>query len=183
MFLRPAIRADADAIAYVHVQAWRETYRGVIPDSTLDALSVEERAKAWRERLGAMGDRQHSVVAIDGAGALVGMAGCGPTRLRELGTDGEIYMINIVNAGKRKRAGTRMMLALADYMISQRFKAVGLWVVEKNTTARAFYERLGGRAVAQHEQDFDGTAVMELGYAWAAIADLKQAAQRLLEAP
>jgi hypothetical protein len=48
MFLRPATPADAAAVAYVHVQAWRETYRGIMPDAVLEGPSVEERARAWR---------------------------------------------------------------------------------------------------------------------------------------
>ena len=40
--IRPAEISDALGIARVHVNAWRETYKGIIPDSVLDALSYEE---------------------------------------------------------------------------------------------------------------------------------------------
>ena len=39
--LRPAFEDDAHAIAQLRVDAWRATYRGMIPDAYLDAMSVE----------------------------------------------------------------------------------------------------------------------------------------------
>jgi hypothetical protein len=41
--IRRASQSDARAIAEVHVASWRETYRGIVPDAFLDALSVAER--------------------------------------------------------------------------------------------------------------------------------------------
>jgi hypothetical protein len=38
--LRPATVADAAAISHIHVESWRTTYRGVVPDAFLDALSA-----------------------------------------------------------------------------------------------------------------------------------------------
>jgi hypothetical protein len=35
------------------VQAWRETYRGLVPDALLAELSVEQRVRAWSDMLGA----------------------------------------------------------------------------------------------------------------------------------
>jgi hypothetical protein len=49
--IRPATLADAAAIAKVHVEAWRETYRGLVPDSVLAGLSVERGVRAWTDML------------------------------------------------------------------------------------------------------------------------------------
>ena len=65
MFLRPAVLSDANAIAEVHVRAWRETYRGIMPDKVLDELSAERSAERWsaddrgpvREAAGSFGRR------------------------------------------------------------------------------------------------------------------------------
>ena len=41
--VREAVPADARAIARVHVDSWRTTYRDIVPDSVLSQLSYEER--------------------------------------------------------------------------------------------------------------------------------------------
>lgn len=47
--IRQAAVADAVMIAAVHVQSWRETYQGIVPQSHLAGLDVAERtaALAW----------------------------------------------------------------------------------------------------------------------------------------
>jgi hypothetical protein len=44
MIIRDASPADAAAIARVRVDAWRETYRGIVPEAFLDGLSYEQDA-------------------------------------------------------------------------------------------------------------------------------------------
>lgn len=43
MELRPALPADALAVARVHVRAWQVGYRGLLPAAYLDSL----RATVW----------------------------------------------------------------------------------------------------------------------------------------
>jgi GNAT superfamily N-acetyltransferase len=42
---------DAGALGEVHVEAWRATYRNLMPDADLDGLRVEDRARWWVEVL------------------------------------------------------------------------------------------------------------------------------------
>jgi hypothetical protein len=41
VLIREAVPADAGAVARVHVDSWRTTYRGIIADSILSDLSYE----------------------------------------------------------------------------------------------------------------------------------------------
>jgi ribosomal protein S18 acetylase RimI-like enzyme len=43
--IRSASRDDAEAIARVHVQAWQETYRGMVPDGLIAALYLRDAVK------------------------------------------------------------------------------------------------------------------------------------------
>src|SRR4051812_24672209 len=48
LIIRPAALPDAAAIANVHITARQETYRGMIPNSKLDAeLDVSARETSW----------------------------------------------------------------------------------------------------------------------------------------
>ena len=46
--VRPARVEDAEAIGWVSVTAWRETYAGIMPDDYLAALSTQQREEALR---------------------------------------------------------------------------------------------------------------------------------------
>ncbi len=49
--IRPALSADAHAIAKIHVIGWQTTYCGHMPDDALNNLSITEREQQWRERI------------------------------------------------------------------------------------------------------------------------------------
>lgn len=51
MLIRPARMADADAIARVHVDSWRTTYPGIVPDDYLATMSYEQRSGVWQRIL------------------------------------------------------------------------------------------------------------------------------------
>jgi len=45
MIIRKAKLDDATGIAKVHVDSWRTTYKGIIPDDFLNNLSYEQRTE------------------------------------------------------------------------------------------------------------------------------------------
>jgi len=69
---RTAQSSDADAIARLHAQSWRQTYRGSFSDAFLDGDLVGERTRVWRGRLDRPADNQLVRVAFDDASNLVG---------------------------------------------------------------------------------------------------------------
>src|SRR6185436_17727278 len=73
MRLRTATLADAEAIASLHADSWRTTYRGAMRDAYLDGDVVTERRAVWQERLATPAPNQHVLVA-EQAGAVVGFA-------------------------------------------------------------------------------------------------------------
>lgn len=62
--LRLATVDDASAIGHVHVESWRSTYRGLMPDAVLDKLLVEQRTNFWRKVLEQ--DKPQSMFAVTG---------------------------------------------------------------------------------------------------------------------
>ena len=180
MHLRRAELADAEAIAKVHVQAWNETYRGIMPDTLLDRLNVAERAKSWAERIPTLRDHRQTLIVATDAGTIMGFAGCGPRRAENLASDGEIYMINIIRSGHRRHTGTRLMIAMADALQADQFQSAGLWVLEKNASARAFYERLGGKQDVTSDEDHDGVMLTDIAILWPRVATLHERATETL---
>jgi len=76
---RRATIDDAVDIADVHVATWRATYRGLMPQSLLDGLSVEARTAVWRRIL--RDDVGSTLVAIEQAAKrVVVFVSVGPSR-------------------------------------------------------------------------------------------------------
>ncbi|MDP4331953.1 hypothetical protein Q7F20_01060 [Curtobacterium sp. A7_M15] len=75
--VRPASVSDADRIARVHVQAWREAYAHLLPASFLAGLDVDAQAGRWRT---VIADPQTDVLLVSIDDAVVGRASAGAGR-------------------------------------------------------------------------------------------------------
>ena len=77
--LREARQEDATAIARVHVDSWRSTYRGIVPEGFLAEMSYEDFEDRWRGWLRNLGEPQLAYrVAELPSGRIVGFATGGP---------------------------------------------------------------------------------------------------------
>jgi GNAT superfamily N-acetyltransferase len=157
MRIRPATREDARPIAEVHVASWRHAYRGLLPDDSLEKLSVDEREA---QRLAWFADPRPSsgvLVAEDDAGRVVGFATFGPSRDNDApeGT-GEVPAIYVEPEQIGTGIGRQLLEETASALREAGFARATLWVLEENESARRFYERVGWTwdgAVSTH--DFD----------------------------
>ena len=145
MRLRAATPGDADAVARVHVQAWRETYAAILPQEDLDALDVAERAALWRG-LAARPDRR--VAVAEAEGRVVGFACAGPGREAIEGYPGEIMALYVLRAHQGRGAGRALLGDALAWLGTPAY----LWVLAANPS-RGFYERMGGRVLALRRDD------------------------------
>jgi RimJ/RimL family protein N-acetyltransferase len=65
MLLRPAVPADALAIARVHVRAWQHGYAGILPASYLNQIRPEDRADKY-DLSNSDPKHPHTIVAVTG---------------------------------------------------------------------------------------------------------------------
>ncbi len=163
--IRPAILADAPAIATVRVNAWRATYRGMIPDAYLDAMKVEDSESLWARVLGAPPNTTSTFVAEDDAG-VVGFASGVMKPEAKFGFDCELTGIYLLRDSQRAGIGRRLMAAVAGTQRSHGATAMIAWVIAANKPARAFYEKLGGELVVEQPFTWDGMDLVEAGYGY-----------------
>ena len=163
--IRAATPADAPAIGRIHVESWRESYRGLLSENLLDSVSAVVRAAMWRGAL--EHERPISLfVAQRPSGDLVGFAGGGSCRATSLPHDAEVYAIYVLAAAQNCGCGRRLMAALANALLARGFKSLCLWVLEENASARHFYERLGGALVGEKTEVDGGYQFTEVAYGW-----------------
>jgi ribosomal protein S18 acetylase RimI-like enzyme len=173
--VRAATPADAPAIGRIHVESWRESYRGLLSKNLLDSVSAVVRAAMWRGAL----EHERPIllfVAQQASGELVGFAGGGSSRAPSLPHDAEVYAIYVLRAAQRRGCGRRLMGALANALHARGFKSLCLWVLEDNASARGFYERLGGMVVGEKTQIDGKHEFREVAYGWDSLESLCSAA-------
>ncbi len=148
--------------AYVHYQAWREAYAGLLDQAFLDGRTLalsEERARRGRE----MG--VSTILAKDG-GQVVGFADYGSYRGNDLPDAGEVYALYILKEYYGRGVGFALMREALAAM-PERGRAAA-WVLRGNERAIRFYERFGYR--------FDGAAqTLDLG---GEVTELRMVLQR-----
>ena len=66
MTYRLATPADAEAIAALRAQSWRQSYRGILTDAYLDGDTFADRRDVWQRRLSDPAPNQFLLVAETG---------------------------------------------------------------------------------------------------------------------
>lgn len=140
LVIRPATAADAEAMARVHVESWRETYRGIMPANVLDDPGfVPKRTEFWTRVLADDRFTADSVaVAVDGE-AVVGIALSQPPGPE--GVDEHHQRLHVLYV-LASHHGTGTGGALLDAVVRHDLPAA-LWVAAANPRARAFYRKHG----------------------------------------
>ena len=133
--LRPAVPADAEAGAALHMACWREAYTPYADPALLaERLASSDRfVAAWTKQLA---DGPPRVLA-QADGELVGFSVVGPGRDGVDVAPTELYAIYVRAAWW----GTGLGQHLWDAVRPE--QACSLWVLEDNARARGFYARNG----------------------------------------
>ncbi|MBL1091015.1 GNAT family N-acetyltransferase [Streptomyces sp. 9-7] len=145
--------ADIEAVSAVRVRGWQAAYRGLMPQTYLDGMSVAadaERRRSW------FGRRSPDVVDLvaESAGEVVGWASVGPARDPDVApgaeelpdprpTAGELFALYVAPERIGTGVGRALMAAGTDRARRSGYRALYLWVVRGNTRAQRFYERAG----------------------------------------
>lgn len=163
--IREATIDDAAALAEAHVATWRETYRGLLPDSYLDALTPAGHEPVWR-RILALPDEDRTVLVIAGENEpIAGFASGGPHR-GATEWAGEVYTLYLRRAYQGRGLGRALFTTLVARLREQGVDSLILWVLATNAPARSFYAALEGQPLREQEVVFDGLALREIGYGW-----------------
>ena len=131
---------EAAGAAVVQYRSWVATYTPLMRPDQAAQLTLAERVAHWEWLLGS---QQHmgSLVAVS-SGGIVGLVAW------EISVDadasvGEIHAIHVASEERGRGVGWRLLDAAVEALRGHGLRRAILWVVEDNSTARAFYERQG----------------------------------------
>ena len=149
---------DLLAVSNIYEQSWKHAYRGIIPDEYLDGIPSGQ----WASGLNIRG--RHSLLLFD-SGKLLGTSSYCKARMDDMEGYGEIVSIYLLPEAVHKGYGKKLMLAVISELKKMGYQKVYLWVLEKNISARRFYERFGFTLSSRtHADTFAGKELKEVQY-------------------
>lgn len=133
--------SDAAALARVHVQSWRETYTGMVPEEFFGAAALQRRIGFWTRILA--GDPPERLRLAEHGGEVIGFGFAGPA----IGADVDkgqaparelhLYSLYLLAAHHGRGVGRALLESVIGSEPAQ------LWIARDNARAQAFYQRQG----------------------------------------
>lgn len=145
--IRPAVAADAPALARLQVDNYREAYAGLLPDGYLAAFSYTEQESDWRDLLALENGPCLLVAELEGSLAGYVLARVEP--LEGHPYDGEIAALHVRSALRGRGIGRALAAAAARRLAERGCRSLWLSVLEGNQRAIAVYRRLGGQLLGR----------------------------------
>jgi ribosomal protein S18 acetylase RimI-like enzyme len=164
--IRPATVDDAAGIAAVHVQSWRSSYAGIVPQAHLDSLDVDARTKSWTKLLAPSESPHFHAVAVDEGERIVGFVDAGKNRDAPVEFRGELFAIYLLDEAKGTGAGNALFDAAASWLRENELAPFLLWVLKDNARARRFYAKAGGVVAGEKPHPVGGKPLVAVAYGW-----------------
>jgi GNAT superfamily N-acetyltransferase len=170
--VRPAEPKEAEELARLHLRTALAAYGHIFPPESPPPTHEElvDQWERWLEPDPASG--RHGFVAVvepdedgggsDADGAPVGVVVAGPDPEDPL--VGHLARLYVAPELWGRRIGTRLYDAAMAALVEAGFPAATLWVLERNTKARSWYERRGWRLSGARKTLFAPTGIDDVGY-------------------
>ena len=137
--VRKAVADDVPQMARLHVETWRETYRGLMSDEILDYPgSISRRELFWAAAITNPLYAHHRIAVAERAEGMVGIAMAGPPADTDAVWTSQVYVLYTYASVFGLGAGA----ALLDAVVAPATAAC-LWVADPNPRAQAFYLKQG----------------------------------------
>lgn len=176
--VRRAHAADAEGIAAVHAEVWRNAYAGILPSAYLARLSPLRLALSYRRALAVREPGHALFVAVapdaESGSRTIGFVSGGRARrpLRDAAApQGEVETLYLLDDWRDQGVGRRLMRAMAAHLAAIGCRSAFVWALSDNP-ATHFYRRLGGRLVARERIAFAGAEVEQSAFLWSPIEAL-----------
>jgi len=163
MNIRKANSQDAQDIGKVHVDSWRTTYKGILPDDFLNNLSYEQRTELWKKNISDA--TNYVLVAENKQNEIIGFATGGTRKTNSVPNATDLTSIYLLEEYQGMGIGKQLLKEIFAYFKLKGYEKVFVEVLAENKT-RNFYEYYGAQYVNKVEIKIGGKIVEELIYVW-----------------
>lgn len=155
--VRAAVARDVPQIARLHVESWRATYRGLMPDAVLDDPGfIGRRERFWTAVLTDPGYAANRIAVAEEDGSLIGIAMAGPVTEPDVQWTAQLYVLYCYAAVHGLGAGAALLDAVVEPLTT-----AGLWVADPNPRAQTFYRKHGFLPDGAHKVE-DGVSEIRM---------------------
>ena len=156
--VRPATPDDLSGVLGVFLACWRESYRGVLPDAAIDAMTDERAEALWRRVLAdprgvvLLAEREGEIVGITRYAATTGDVTTGDDTTGDDATgddgrvDGAVHSLYVSPRAHGGGIGGALLARASDELRAAGAEAATLWVFAANAPSIGFYESKGWHA-------------------------------------
>ncbi len=173
--IRRARLADASGIAAVHVATWRSAYADILPEDVLTGLSTTRLAHYYEHCI-RLGLCMHVAASYGRNGEPPVLGFCSVSRNRSgiegpTLAEGEIETLYVLDDYQNRGLGCQLLRSSARHLWQIGCRSVYAWVLSDNPS-RYFYQRLGGKCIAQGTTNVGGETFAQTAFAWDPIETL-----------
>lgn len=141
--IRYANANDAKSLGEIHSSSWKAAYKGIIPEKVLDNITAEKREKYFKKALSE--ELEEDAIIFEG-NKPAGFICIGKCRDKDKDASyGEICGLYLLPDHWHKGLGTKLINWGLAELKKRSYEKITLWVLEKNLSARRFYEKVGFR--------------------------------------
>ncbi|MGB1310760.1 MAG: GNAT family N-acetyltransferase [Leucothrix sp.] len=138
---RKATPKDDIEIASVSVEGWKYAYKGIMPNSLLNALDPIKRAVG---RSSFLKENTLSTYVCTEFGKVIGFVDFEKSRDDDCNEAvGEVWAIYVLPQYIGKQFGKGLFSLAAQKLVERGYREITVWVLSQNKLARDFYERQG----------------------------------------
>lgn len=163
--VRPALVTDALAVSRALVDTRRTSNKTHLPESYLAILNPEKFEIEYRNAAASPSAREILLVAARG-NSILGFIHGKPTVDAPGENSIELKEIYIYPEAQRRGLGTELLEKFMNDARKMGVKEVFVWVLETNTGAREFYERLGAEYSRSATRLIGGVECSLVVYVW-----------------
>lgn len=164
--IREAEPADAAAMARINVATWRDSYGQFLPRQLMEELSCSQK-QTEIENFFARRDENQAValIAENESGEMIAFIMAGKSQNQDLAYKGEIYNLHVTPAFQSQGIGRYLMYRVSQVFRQRNWHTMMVWALAENPS-RHFYEKLGGRIIAQAVDEYRVFSAPVIAYGW-----------------
>ncbi len=164
--IREAQPSDAPAMARINVATWRDSYGKFLPRQLMEELSCSQKQSEIENFFARWEENQAvALVAENKSGEMMAFIMAGKNHRQDLRYMGEIYNLHIAPAFQSRGIGCCLVYRVSQVFRQRNWNTMMVWALAENPSRR-FYEKLGGRIIAQDIDKYRGFTAPVIAYGW-----------------
>ena len=144
--VRPAVAADAGAVAAVQARAWRRAYAAVMPAEAAGRLTADLLLERWTAAVTHPPSDHHHVLVASAGTLVVGFAAVAPSGDPDAGpADAELVALEVDPSQQRHGHASRLLSAVVSTIAPDGFEVLRIWCLTQDEPRRRFLTSAGLR--------------------------------------